>query len=138
MEDPRVAAERVEQHEPCRDGEVSDLARPGEATDQTERHDHREGERTGIDEAHVLREIEPRPAPDVVPDLALRCPIVDLWIHRAVEIGESELHDMHGVDRAAGGRLEAHLRPVRAASSSDMMTGTAATNTALTLTAISG
>src|SRR3977135_594641 len=77
VEGRRVAAERVEQHQCRGDGEEPDLARPGETTDEAESYDRGEGECAGIDEAHVLREIEPRPSPGRVPDRALRRPVFD-------------------------------------------------------------
>ena len=110
----RIGAERVEQHQYCSNGEESDLGRPSDAANEAERPHGEEGQRTGVNEAHILGEVEARPSPRGIPDRALRRPIFDVRAHRAEEIGKSELQEMHGVDRAGGGRREADLGAVRA------------------------
>ena len=94
----RIGAERVEEHEPRRDGEETDLARPGDTANEAERHDGDERQRTGIDQAHILREIESRPSPRGVPDLALRRPVFDARVHCAEKVGEGKLQQVHGVE----------------------------------------
>ena len=139
MEGRRIGAERVEQHQRRGDGEEPDLARPGDAADKAEGHQHDDGQRAGIDETHVLREIEPRPAPGGVPDQALRHPIVDGRVHRAEEIGEGELQEVDGwIEPAAAEAKLISGRFERAASSVVMITGMAATSAALAPAAASG
>ena len=94
--------------------EESDLARPGKAAHEAERQDHRNGQRAGVNKSHVLGEIKPGPAPRGIPDGALRRPITFVGAHGAKQIGERELQQVDGMERARGSRRVADFRPVGA------------------------
>src|SRR5262249_1451890 len=121
------------------DGEEPDLARPGEAANEAERRHGEEGQRAGVDERHILREIEPRRSQaasqielsgaqysmcgSIAPKRSAKanCSRCTGWIEPAA--AEAKL---------ISGRFE------RAANSMVMMIGTAAMSEPLTATAASG